>query len=274
MNNHLHKTRLSIALKELWLSNKTWLFSLPLVMLLLFVIFYLWPGSIFYNKLFHPEMSSSPDAWIEWVLGESVMQRTFILFTVAVYVIVCTSSFLHKLNKSERTNLTPISQLERTLTLTLFAIGVICLGTICFIAYDFAFVSWFRHLYLDQALYYLERQGNLYPDIWDKTIFHTIPVRRTVGMLFQTMLLSLPFYMLSLVFFKKYSFLWFCGLMVVIWVMLVFVLSMMPKVPYDSDTIRITLEHGIPKVTYILLVLGYWCLAMATFYYKLKEKEI
>lgn len=262
-----------MAIKELWLSNKTLIISLPPVMLLLFVMFYLLPDGIFYNKLFHPEISSSSDIWIETILNSSTMARTFILFIVPVYVIICTGPFLHKMNKSERTNLTPISYLERTLALALFAIGIICLGTVCFMVYDFAFVSWFKHLYFEQALYYLERQGELYPNIWEKTIFYTIPVS-PIRVLFQTMLLSLPFYMLSMVFFKKYSFLWFWGLMVGIWAMLILALSIIQGVPYDGKTFSIALEEGIPRAMYIVLILGYWCLAMATFYYKLKEKEI
>lgn len=271
MNKYLHIKRLSIAFKELWLSNRTFVGSLPLIMLLAFVIYYLCPGSIFYDKIFHANVFLSSDDWIKAALNINAAYRSFILFIVPIYLVICTKPLLDKLNRSERTNLTPISRFERTLSLSLFAIGVICLGIICFIVYDFAFVAWLKHLYYEQALAYLERQGELYPDIWERTIFYTIPVGFVISRLFIMMLLFLPLYLLSLVFFKKQSFLRFLGLMVIVWAIL---LSILRQLPYDSSVVSIPLKQGVPTTIYILLILSYWSLAIATFYHKLKEKEI
>lgn len=271
MNKHLHINRLSIAFKELWLSNRTFVGSLPLVMLLVFMIYYLWPGSIFYDKVFHANVFPSSDDWIKAALNINAPYRAFILFLVPIYLVICTKPFLDKLNNSERTNLTPITVFERMLSLSLFAIGVICFGFICFIVYDFAFVAWLKHLYYEQALDYLARQGELYPYIWETTIFYTIPISFLISRLFILILLCLPLYLLSLVFFKKQSFLRFLGLMVLIWAIL---LSVLRQLPYDSNTVSITLKQGLPTTMYFILILGYWSLAIATFYHKLKEKEI
>lgn len=271
MNKYLHSKRLSIAFKELWLSNRTFVGSLPLVMLLAFLIYYLWPGSIFYDKVFRANVFPSSDDWIKAVLNINAAYRLFILIIVPIYLVICTKPFLDKLNRSERTNLTPISRFERTLSLSLFAIGVIFSGIICFVVYDFAFVSWLKHLYYDQALDYLERQGDLYPLVWERSAFYTIPVGFVISRLFIMMLLFLPLYLLSLVFFKKQSFLRFLGLMVIIWAIL---LSVLHQLPRDNHGFSVTLQQGIPTMINIILTLGYWCLAMTSFYYKLKEKEI
>lgn len=270
MNKYLHSKRLSIAFKELWLSNRTYIGSLPLVMLLAFVIYYLWPGSIFYNKIFHANVFPSSDNWIKTTLDFNAVYRAFILFIVPIYVVICTKPFLDKLNRSERTNLIPISRFERTVSLSLFAMGVIGLGVICFVIYDFAFVSWLKHLYYEQALDYLARQGDLYPRIWDKSIFHTIPVRG-LSTIFISMLLLLPLYFLSFVFFKQQSFLLFVGLLAFIWAIL---LALLHQLPRDNHGFSVTLQQGVPTMINIILTLGYWCLAMTSFYYKLKEKEI
>lgn len=270
MNKYISGKRLAIAFKELWISNRTYIGSLPIVMLLAFVVYYLWPGGIFYGKIFHANVFSSSDDWIKTTLDFSAMYRAFILILVPIYVVICTKPFLDKLNRSERTNLIPISRFEWTVSLFLLGMGVIGLGVIFFIIYDFAFVSWLKHLYYEQALDYLARQGDLYPRIWDKSIFYTMPVRG-ISAIFLSMLLLLPLYFLSFVFFKQQSFLLFVGLLAFIWVIL---LTILHQLPSDNQGFSVTLQQGIPTSINIMLTLGYWCLAATSFYYKLKEKEI
>jgi len=271
MNKYLRIKRLAITLKELWISNRMLVFSFPLMILLCIAIFYLWPGGIFYEKWVNPDTFSSQDAWLNALLTTHTTQRVLILFVIPIYLVICTKPTLDKLNKSERTNLTPITRLERTFGLTLFAIGFTCLAFACFILYDHVIAAWFNNLYYEEAIRYLEAHGNLYPKISDRTALYPISTN-ILGVAFMMIILFLPLYFLSLVFFRKNSFILFLGLLVLIIITLVFFLRWL--LVQETSSISIPIKGFFPLTLNILLVVGYWYLAMATFYHKLKEKEI
>lgn len=271
MNKYLSTKRLAITLKELWISNRILIFSFPLIILLCFAIYYLWPGGLFYERWFNHEAFSSTEAWVKTLLTTYTTQRIIILFIVPIYLIICTKPTLDKLNKSERTNLIPITRLERTFILTSFAIGITCLGFVCFILYDHVLVAWFNNLYYEEVLHYLETQGDLYPTINASTTFYAVPTN-VLGVVFMMILLFLPLYFLSLVFFRENSFILFLGLLVIIIITLIFFLRWL--LVQETSSVSIPLKGTLPLTLHIFLYVSYWCLAMATFYHKLKEKEI
>ncbi|PRD47320.1 hypothetical protein [Sphingobacterium haloxyli] len=271
MNKHVSGIRLVIALKELWISNRILVYSFPLIILFCFAIYYLWPGGIFYEKWFNPKAFSTKEAWSKALLATYTTQRVFILFIIPIYLVICTKPLLDRLNKSERTNLTPITRLERTLGLTLFVIGITCLGVACFTLYDHVIVAWFNKLYYEEAIRYLEAQGDLYPNISRQTVLFPIQIN-ILGIAFMMILLLLPLYFLSLVFFRKNSVILFLGLLVIIMITLAFFLRWL--FAHETSHISIPIQGVFPLTLTILLLASYWYLAMATFYHKLKEKEI
>lgn len=273
MHKHLHIKRLSLAIRELWQMNRLLIVSIPFVMLLSFALYYLWPDSVFYNKLFAPDNFPTPDSWIQTLLSKNFGEKVFILVLVPLYLVLCTKPYFDKLNKSERANLMPITHIERTITLTLYGIGIACFTFACFVLYDYVLTSWFRSLYYEDTIAYLERQGDLYPTLYQNSIFFTIPFSKVIVGFFIIILLLLPLYFLSLVFFKKYSFLLFIGVLSGIIVFIVFVLRKW-LMSIESPGVLVPLEETLPQILHILLVFVYWSLALGTFYYKLKEKEI
>lgn len=273
MNNTFNIKRFSIAFKELWISNRLLLCSFPLVILTCFAIYYLWPGSIFYNKLFHPEEYRNNGAW-EALLSSSYSfyNRTIILLLVPIYVVLCTKPTLDKLNTSARFTLVPINRLERTLALTLFAISVVLIGFTSFGLYDQLITAYTKHLYMGDVYQYLEEQGNLFHSIRKNTALFPISLRE-LTILFTTVILLLPLYFLSLVFFRKYSFISFLGLFTLIMTIIIFMLRwLLPT--YDASVVSVVIHKPLPEVFDSVCVIFTWCLAMASFLHKLKEKEI
>lgn len=270
MNNTLHTKRLFVALKELWLANRLLLYTFPLLILLCFAIYYLLPSGIFYNKWFHPEVYPTSAAWAKAILKTPTLGRAIILFLVPLYVVLCTKPTLDRLNKSEIFTLIPISRLERTIALTAFAIAVVILGFVSFVIFDHIIAAWFNKLYYDDMIRYLYKQGDLYPLISDEIAISAIPVKITFR-LFMLVLL-LPLYFLSMVYFKKNSFLVFGGFLTAIAMFLIF--SLRSTVVHETSAISISIEGTLPSIVQILLILGYCILVMVSFYHKLKEKEI
>jgi len=273
MSKQLHIKRLKIAMKELFQSYKLLLYTMPLFILFFFALLYFVPGGIFYNRLFNPAAFPNQEIWIQALLSTRFDERIFILLLPIAYTMISTWRHFEVLNKSERINLTPITYLERTVAITLFCVAGLLLGTLCFILYDYISVWWFKYLYYEQVLHYLEQQGDLYPSIGKSTVFFTIPIWN-IGVISIVVLSLMPLYFLSRVFFKKYSVFLFWVLMVGIWTMLFSTFYSLRPQAVNANAFPITLQQAIPVIISTILYIVYWCLAMATFYHKLKEKEI
>jgi len=272
MSQNLNLKRLSIALRELWQTNKLKIASIPLIMLIAFAAFYLWPTGIFFKKLFEPRAYAEPDAWIQAVADERSSPKVLLLFLVPLYVVICTKPYLDRLNRSARTTLLPISVPERTAALTLFALAVTALATACFFVYDYALIHWFKSLYQEDVRAYLNRGGGPYEIGPSGTLFKPVDSLPMLVAVIGVFLL-LPLYFLSFVFFRRHSFLLFQVLLVGIAAMLSLFLPL-TAAEWVSPGISIPLDGLFPRTLHVLLALAYWGFAMGAFYHKLKEKEV
>ncbi len=272
MNKQLNIQHLYIALKEIYLPNRLLIVIFPLVMLLAFGLYYYWPGNIFYQKFFTPELYPTNDDWVKAVYRERTGSKLQLMWLVPIYLAIMTWGYFDALNKSERVNMLPLSNLERTLAIMIFFLGGLITGTFIFGLYDHLSVWLFENMYYEQVLLYLEKQGDLYPKISGDSIFDVLPINKLTLLSIGFFVTCVPLYILAKVFFKRYSIILFSALLVLIILVVSYVIR--KSFPYEPATISIGLKGFIPSMIQLLIIAGYCFLTIAAFYYKRKEREI
>lgn len=272
MNRQLNIQRLYIALKEIYFPNRLLIAIFPLIMLLAFGLYYYWPGDIFYQKFFTPELYPKNDDWIRAVYMEQTGSKLLLMWLAPIYLAIMTWGYFDALNKSERVNLLPLSNLERTLAIIIFLLGGLITGTFIFGLYDHLTVWLFKNMYYEQVLQYLEKQGDLYPKISPNSIFEALPINKLTLLSIGFFVICVPLYILAKVFFKRYSIILFSALLVLI--VLVVSYFIREFFMYEQAAISIGLKGFIPSAIQLLITMVYCFLTIVAFYYKRKEREI
>lgn len=271
MNKQLNIQRLYIALKEVYFPNRLLIVIFPLVMLLAFGLYYYWPGDIFHTKFFHPEIYSTSDAWAKAIYNESTGSKILLMWLIPIYLVVMTWPYFDSINRSERINLLPISNLERTLAIIIFFLGGLIAGTVIFGLYDHISVWGFKNMYYDDVLHYLEKQGDLYPGFSGNGIFEAFPIPKLTLLSCGFFITCVPLYMLSKVFYKRYSMIVFTGVLTFV---IIAVGYLIREFADETYAISIPLKGFIPSAIHFLITVVYAVLTIVTFYYKRKEREI
>lgn len=272
MSKHINLRRLTLALQELWFMNKMKLVTIPIVVLLLLTMYYLWYGTPLAQHLLFNQYPSQESFIADLVQYRRMESRITILFLVgALYIIICSSTYLTKLNSSIWATTLPFSRGERITALILLNIAIVGLVTISFATVDALFVSVLKRHYLEQSLAYLENNGYLYYEFAKGSYFTCIS-----GEIYYLSLLfwigAVPLYHLSMVFFKKHSCLKFNLLLVVCIIVAVRLISYL----HDSMNENSIRTHIGSTGSYValgifgIIILG---LIITTTYFKLKEKE-
>ncbi|MFD2599158.1 hypothetical protein ACFSQ3_09345 [Sphingobacterium corticis] len=259
--------RLKIAITEYGLINKNKLISIPVVVLGLYLLTMFWYGTPLFNQLFH--LYPYPNLFLESLSrynGTDV--ATLALFTLPLYIIMCTTSYLKRTTKSVFGTMSPITRGERIITLWIGNLAIIVLILLSFFFANWSFVSVMKSIYLADAIAYKESVGELYYNFSDKSYFVTFGAQ----IYKVSILLSLVFaclYQLSATFFRKYSIPLFILMIIGFGFLFFQLLTSLYKETiyiYNGSDFN-SMAFGI---VFTLLFIGF----VVTTYFKLREKEV
>lgn len=260
--------RLSLILKELWGANKWLIFSIPLVMILLFWLYNMLPNSIYHK--WGNTYGELKDWRFLTIIHSGTFLRTTILGVIPVYLYMCFSGYLRELKTNSLCVLTPVSVLERVLGIWVFSIGLSLVLVAFFYLTDYLFVYIHRALFLDETLKTLEENGDLYYDFGATSVFSVLDQSNfPIGLFLGIGLSTMPVLFLAGYKIPRTAIL-FYPLLGIVAIILLF-----PFVPYvvrGSYYLNIS-ASPLFILLYSGFVTGHQFLWMAAFYYMIKENE-
>ncbi|MFD2743178.1 MULTISPECIES: hypothetical protein [Sphingobacterium] len=260
--------RLKTSFIEYWLLNKGKLMSIPVVVVVLFILSMFWYGTPLFDRVFFGAYSDSIGFAERLADYQGGQNKEIILFIIPLYLILCTVSYFKLLTKTVFGTMTPISRGERMLTLWAGNIVIIFSILTLYFLTDWAFTSIMKSLYLAEVTEYKDSVGDLFFKFGDRTYFATS--QRDIYAV--ATVLSLGFtcvYQLATIFFRKYSIpLFALMLMGFFYVMFMLLKGLFKDVNYRFDQSEIT--PSAMMILFALVALG----VVITTYFRLREREI
>ncbi|SFS93337.1 hypothetical protein [Sphingobacterium wenxiniae] len=261
--------RLRLCLREFWELNYKKILSIPLVILIFFLLLLLWPGNYLYTLIFNPKMAESPGYFLAAMESGYGRARVIILCLIPIFLILVSNSYLKSLKTSVSYAVRPFSNLDRVFCLWIYALFIIGLSIFSVYLYDIITVSVFKSTYYDKTLILLEEQGNLYPKFQFGSFFMPLDAKIYFAVS-GIILLLLPFYHLAYFLFQKNSLLWSVLLYI-----LIIVGSIYIYVKFIINYYFIIPFHPVITSTiYGVMVCIVLALFVASFKEKLKEREV
>ncbi|WP_116775342.1 hypothetical protein [Sphingobacterium corticibacter] len=265
---NINLKRLKTTLTEYCLLNKSKLISIPVVVVVLYLLAMFWYGTPLFNQLFFRTYPDS-NSFAEMLANYNGRQnKELILFTIPLYIILCTIPYFKLLTKTVYGTMTPVSRGERMVTLWVGNLVIIFGILLSFFVMDLMFTSIMKSMYLDDVIAYRESVGDLYYTYENRTYFATS--EREIYTVVSILSLSFAcLYQLSTIFFRKYSIPLF-ALMLLVFFYVAFKVfeALYRNVNYRFDTSEISFNAMV--VLFSIVAIG----VVVTTYFKLREKEI
>lgn len=265
---NINKKRLKTTLTEYWLLNKSKLISIPVVVVVLYILAMFWYGTPLFNQLF---LRAYPDnvLFAEILANYTGAQtKELILFVIPLYLILCTVPYFKLLTKTVYGTMTPVSRGERMVTLWVGNLAIIFGGLLSFLLIDWTFTSIMKSVYLSDVIAYRENVGDLFYTFANKSYF----ARSDREIYTIVSLLSLGFvclYQLATIFFRKYSIPLFALMLIGFF----YITFRVFEALYRNINYRFDGSDFSPKGMVVLFSIVAIGVAVTT-YFKLREKEI
>ena len=264
---NMNLKRLKTTLTEYWLLNKGKLVSIPVVVLVLYILAIFWYGTPLFYRLFLSDYTN--DSFVESLANYTDKQVTnLVLFTLPLYLILCTIPYFKILTKTVHGTLSPVSRGERMVTLWIGNLVIVLLILFSFFLTDWAFISVMKSFYLADAISYKESVGELYFKFNERSYFSTSESKiYTVASI--SALIFVCLYQLAAIFFRRYSVPIFALLLTafgVVFFKIIVTIHANSNYRFDGS------DRASNAMTFFLIVvmLG----VVVTTYFKLREKEI
>lgn len=267
MKNHYNKTAaLKVVLYEMWAMNKNIIISIPIIVFVLFAGAGFWPHAPFHEQ-FIDKTDPNSDSFYKTLLDVSSNGKIFSLLTIPFFLTSILRGYLIHINEHFNTLTYPIRPFERVLGICLFSVFTYLLNIVSIILFDNLLVALYKHLYLDDTIAYLERQGQFYNQFGEYSLFNTLTTTQ-LSVFSTIVLMSIPFYALFIYMFKKYATLVFVtlGIAAYIFLMTFTVSGSKGNSVLILDGTVVTLWRYVCYSFFVFMIL-------LSFYYKLKEKE-
>lgn len=195
------------SIKEFWTYNKNYIYVLPFLCLILFVLYLLKPGMYLNKLLFDPAQLENPYHVVQQMTYGYDNIRILVTLVIPIMIVLSSHNYLMNIKSQSRFLTTPITDGHRILTLWLYAILISFIGMATLYLLDVATVALFRHYFFEETQALNESIGNLYIHYDDHSYFEAIDLSKRI-LLTSGFLFMLPFYHLMYFLFKKRSILW------------------------------------------------------------------
>lgn len=259
--------RLKTALTEYWLLNRGKLVSIPVVVLVLYLLAMFWYGTPLFERVL---LNIDVDRSFAEVLANYTDKQitSLVFFTMPLFLVLCTVPYFKILLKTVHGNLSPITRGERMLTLWVGNLLVILLVNIFFFVTDWVFVSVMRSIFLEEAISYKESIGDLYYKFTEKSYFvitdHQVYIVASIASF-----VFVSLYQLACTFFRRYSIPVFIAMMIIVGVAYYYMLISL----YHNTFYHLHNSDHISMLMFVFMAVVAAGINITT-YFKLREKEI
>jgi len=271
MNNTLNIQRLLISLKEFWEFNRLKLSLIPIAVIIGYMAYFLWPDRYLNIVIFHPKLlDEGLYTFYNLLNNNKIDTRLLVFLLIPIFILACSNTYLKNQNKSIRATLIPISITEKIFTLYLYSLVIALVIIAVFFALDWVFLNYMKTTYLDRINEINMENGFPYKTYGFGSYFVTVESKHVYATLLLTFLL-IPFYHLSMVFFKKNSFIYTAALYLLL---LVSSVAILIKI-HNSRSVNVyDIDNMYAIINNVILTLLVYGLLILAFYNKLKEKQL
>ena len=262
-------TRVSFVLKELWNTNKWLIVSILPVMIILFWLYYMWPNSI-YHPYFNT-YSGSGDWRAMTIINSNKTSVVILLAIIPVYLYLGFNGYLKRLKTDSFTVLTPVSAIERVISIWVFGLGFAFILLSAFFLTDYLFCNIHQALFLEETIKNMESNGDLYYNFGNKSVFSSLSQNDVLFWLIWVIsAFVLPILFLVAFQIRKVTILAYPVLSILVFFLL------FPYIPYFIGRgfhleISNTPLFWIVYSVFLLVIHVLW---MASFYFSIKENQV